>query len=107
MSQNSSYTVTHHPSRRPSKYDEQDMRDTAGGARTFSLATFSYGPLHTDAQVLYDLLEPIYNSSVRTQDIAWKTRRKRWMTETDDEKELGKSVPAAGHDDDDDIYIYI
>ena len=34
-----------------------------------------------------DQLEPIYNSSVRTQDAAWKTCWKRWMRETDGESE--------------------
>ena len=35
------------------------------------------GPLHTDEQALGDQLEPIYNSSVLIQDIAWKTCRER------------------------------
>ena len=39
-------------------------------------------------------------SSVRTHDVAGKTCRKRWMIETDDERELGKSVLAARQDDD-------
>ena len=39
---------------------------------------------------------------VQTQDVAWKTCRKRWMIETDGERELGKSVWVAWHDDDDD-----
>ena len=30
---------------------------------------FYRGPLHTDVQVLDDQLEPIYNSSVWTQDV--------------------------------------
>ena len=34
--QNSSCTATYHPSRRPSKIDEKDMQDTAGGLRTNS-----------------------------------------------------------------------
>ena len=32
--QNSSFTVTNHPSRKPSKLDEPDMRDTAGEVKT-------------------------------------------------------------------------
>ena len=34
-----------------SKLDEEDMRDTAGGATTNSLATISYEPLRMDLQV--------------------------------------------------------
>ena len=34
--QNSSCTATYHPSRKPSKLDESDMRDTAGELRTNS-----------------------------------------------------------------------
>ena len=34
-----------------------------------SLATFSYGPLDTDKQLLDNQLELIYNNSVRTQDV--------------------------------------
>ena len=45
------------------------MRDTAGEVRTISQATFSYGPFHTDEQVLDDQLEFINNSLVRTQDV--------------------------------------
>ena len=44
------------------------MRNTADEVSLSSLAAFSYGPLHTDEKVLDDQLEPIYNSSVRTQD---------------------------------------
>ena len=104
--QNSNSTATNHPSRRPSKLDEQDIQYTAGGARKNSKATFSNGPLHTDAQVKDNQLELIYNSSVRTQDVAWKTCQKRWIIDTDGKRELGKSVWAIWHDNDD-IYIYI
>ena len=51
-------------------------------------------------QVLDDQLEIIDNSSVWAQDVTWKTFRKQWMTETDGERELGKSVRATRHDDD-------
>ena len=44
------------------------MQDTAGEVRMNSLSTFSYKLLHTDVQVLDNQLEPIYNSSVWTQD---------------------------------------
>ena len=52
-------------------------------------------------------LEPIYNSYMPIQDIAWKTYRERWMIETGGERGAERSVLAAWHDDDDDIYIYI
>ena len=45
------------------------MRDTAGEVKTNSLATFSFGPLHTDAQVLDGQLELIYNSFIGTQAV--------------------------------------
>ena len=58
---------------------------------------------------LGDQLEPIYNS-VPIQDVALTTRE-QWRIETDDERESGKSILAARHDDDDfssaNIYIYI
>ena len=55
-----------------------------------------------DKKRLDDQLEPIYNSTVRIQDVVWKTTRERWTIETDDEGGSGKSVLAAWHDDDDD-----
>ena len=63
------------------------MRDTARGAKTNSQVTFSHRHLHTDVQVSHDQLELIFNSSVLTQDVAWWTCRKRWMIETDGERE--------------------
>ena len=39
------HETTDIPSLKPSKQDEQDMRNTAGKARTNSLVTFSYWPL--------------------------------------------------------------
>ena len=39
------YMATNHPSRKPSKLDEQDMRDTTGEVRTNSLAVTSGGYL--------------------------------------------------------------
>ena len=44
-------------------------------------------PLHTDAQVLDDQLEHIYNRSVRTQDVVWKTSWGRWRIKTDGKSE--------------------
>ena len=43
----------------------------------------------------------IYNSSVPTQDVVWKTYQK--MIGTNGAKDLGKSVPTVRHDDDDDV----
>ena len=53
-----------------------------------------------DMQMLDDQLELIYNSSVWTQDIVYKTCRKCWMMETNGEKESRKSVLVACHDND-------
>ena len=39
---------------------------------------YSCGPLHTNEQGLGDQLEPIYNSSVLIQDLAWKSFRMQW-----------------------------
>ena len=47
---NSSGTATYHPSRKLSKLDELDMRDTAGEVGTDSQATYSCGPLHMGKQ---------------------------------------------------------
>ena len=42
------------------------------------------------------------NSSVPIQDVAWKTCRERWTIEKDGERESGKPILVALHDDDDD-----
>ena len=55
--QNSSCTVTDHPSRKSSKLDEQDMQETAGELRMNSSAMRSSGTFHTDVEGLGDLLE--------------------------------------------------
>ena len=65
-----------------SKLDEQDTQDTAEEGRASS-----YGHLHTDEQVLDDQPEFVYNSSVRTHDVIWKTFQKRWTIETNGERE--------------------
>ena len=67
---------------KPYKSNEEDMRDTAGEAKTFSIE-----PLHTDEHVVDNQHEHIYNSSVRTQDVVWRTCWKRWTTETNGERE--------------------
>ena len=64
---------------------------------------FSYVLLHMDAQVWDKQLEPIDSGSVRTQEVAWKTFQKWWMTEKDGKREVGKSVLVEWHDDVEDI----
>ena len=59
-----------------------------------------------DAQKQDDQLEPMYNSSVQIQDIELKTSQVQWTIETGGERESGKSVLVARHDDDDDINWY-
>ena len=56
-----------------------------------------------DEQRLDDQLEPIFNSSVMIQDVAWKTSRERWTIKTSGERESGRSMQAEQHDDDDDM----
>ena len=49
-----------------------------------------------------DQLELIYNNSVWAQDRTWKTYLKRWMIETDGERErVREYVLVAWHDGDD------
>ena len=50
--------------------------------------------------------EPIYNNSVLTQDVAWKTYREQWTIVTNCGKGSGKSILMARHDDDDDNIIF-
>ena len=54
-----------------------------------------------DEQRQDDQLEPIYNSSVPIQDVAFKTFREQWTIETGGERGSGRSVLAVQHDDDD------
>ena len=61
--------ATYLPSRKPFKLDQQDLRYSSEEVRMNSQAMFSYGPLHTEEQVLDGQLELIYNSSVWTQDV--------------------------------------
>ena len=68
---------------------------------------YSCGPHHVDEHRLDDQKELIYTTSVPIQDVAWETFRQRWSIKTGSERESGKSMLAARHDDDDDIYIYI
>ena len=77
--------------------------------------TFFDGPLHMDVPVLVDQQELIYISSVRTQDVIWKTYRERWIIgierererekerECERERESGKSALFGRLDDDNDF----
>ena len=56
-----------------------------------------------DEQSQDDQLEPIYNSSVPIQDVAFKTYRERWTIETSGERGLERFMLAARHDDDGDL----
>ena len=78
--------TTYHASRKLSKLDEEDMRDTAGEVRTNSLAIYSRGHLHMDEQRLDDQLVSIYNS-MPILDVVWLTSRERWTIETGGERE--------------------
>ena len=48
-----------------------------------------------DEQRLDDQLEPINNSSVPINNVAWKSCREQWPIETGRERGSGKSVLAA------------
>ena len=61
-------------------------------------------PLHGQAKAGRPARTYIYDSSVPIKDVAWKTSRERWTIGTGCERGLRRSVLAAWHDDDDDIY---
>ena len=63
---NSSYMATYHPSRKLSKLDKSDMRDTAGNVGTSSWVIYSCGPLHMDKQRQDIQFEPTYSSCANT-----------------------------------------
>ena len=64
---------------------------------------YSCEPLDMDEQRQNDQEEPIYNSSVPIQHVAWMTSQERWTIETGGKRGSGKSVLAERHDDDDDV----
>ena len=53
-----------------------------------------------DEQKQYDQQEPIYNSSVRIQDVALKTYRERWTMEMGGKRESERSMLVAWQDND-------
>ena len=63
--------------------------------------------LHMDKQRQNEQLEPIYNSSVLIQDVAWRTFRERWTIEMDGKRGSGKSVLATRHVDDDEAVLIV
>ena len=67
----------------------------ARSAMSSALTASVIGPLHVDEQRQDDQQEPIYNSSVPIQDIAWKTFRKQCTIETSGEKGSEISMLAA------------
>ena len=97
--QSSNCLVTCHSSRKLSKLDHPNMRDTAGEVGTGSWVMYSYGPLYMDEQ----MLEPTYNSSVPIQDV---TQRKQWTIEKGGRKGSGISVIMTRHDDNDDFILF-
>ena len=96
--QNRSFKATYHPSRKPSKLDDPDMRNTTGEVGMSSKVTCSCGPLHMDEQKQDDQLEPTYISSVPIRYLA----QDLWTIEKGGKKGSGISVLMAWHDDDDD-----
>ena len=87
--QSNSCTATYHSSRKLSKLNEPDIRDTVG----LSLM---------DEQRQDDEFEPMYRSSVPIWDVALKTCRKQWTIGKGCERGSRISVLAARHDDNDD-----
>ena len=61
---------------------------------------YSCGPLHMDEQKLEDQREPISNSFVPIQDVAWRTCREPWTIDMGGERESMKSILAAQRDND-------
>ena len=64
---------------------------------------YSYGPPHMAGQKQDDQVEHTYSSYVKIRDVALKTCQRRWTIGNSGERESGVSVPAARHDDDDDM----
>ena len=61
-----------------------------------------------DMPVLGNQQELIYDSSVLTQDVVWKTCQKWWMIGTNGKRKSGESMLAAWLDNDDEsLYIII
>ena len=76
------------------------MRNTTRETRRNSCNVLLWVPSHGRASVSQSK-ELTYNSSLRTQDVAWKICRGRWMIGTDRERKSGKSMLAVRLDDND------
>ena len=117
--QNNSCTATDHPSRKPFKLDEQEVRTNCWRSKDELISdVLLWTPSHSvgrptrnhlqqcwatneksSTTVLGDQREIIDNSPVRIQDVTWKSYRKRWMIEMNGKKGSEKSVLATRHDD--------
>ena len=99
--QSTNCTATYHPSRKLSKLDEPDMRNTVGEVGTRSKVMYSCGPLHMDEQRQDVQLEPTYSSSVPIRDVALRTYRRQWTIGRGGDRGSEISVLIARHEDDD------
>ena len=98
--QSCSYTATNHPSRKLSKLDEPDTRNTAGEIGTSSCVMYSCGSLHMDEQRQGVQLKRTYSSSVPIRDVALRTCRKQWMKGRGGERGSRISMRIAWHGED-------
>ena len=85
--QSSSCTATNHLSRKLSKLNEPDMRNTAG-----EVGMYSCGPLHMEEQRQDDQFEPTYSCIEPIRHVALKTCRKQWTIRRGGERGSGISV---------------
>ena len=93
------------PSRKLSKLDEPDMRDSAGEVGRSSLVMYSCGSLQMVEQRQGGQLELTYSRSLYIWNIALRTCWKRWTIGRGGERGSEISVLMARHDDD--TYIYM
>ena len=101
--QSSIYTATYHPSRKLSKLNEPDTRDTAEDVGTSSQGMYSCGPLHMHEQRQDVQFEHTYSSCVPIRYVTLMISKKQWTIGRCGERRSGISVLIARHD----IYIYI
>ena len=74
-----------------------------GNCKKQGQAMYTCGSFNTDGQMTSDQLEPIYNSSVQTQDVSWKSCRGWWTIGTSGGRGSRKSK-LADHLDNVEIY---
>ena len=92
--QDTNCTATSLLSRKLSKLDEPDMKDTAG-------VMYSYGPPHVAVQKQDDQHEHTFSNYLRIRDVVQKTCQRRWTIGKCGERGSGISMLPARHDDDD------